>query len=110
MKLIQPVLEGSPLNTGSASRCGIGKIVPNTGPMTTSHLLQDCPYRVKPSGRTSSQMVSTYRSGPTVRRQSRYAKDSGVHPTSGIDSLEKVNEKTSVPITIAFTCHGDLIH
>jgi hypothetical protein len=27
--------------------------------------------------------------GPTVRRQSRYAEDSGVHPTSGIDWLEK---------------------
>jgi hypothetical protein len=27
--------------------------------------------------------------GPTVRRHSRYAEDSGVHPTGGIDCLEK---------------------
>jgi hypothetical protein len=39
---------------------------------------------VKPSGRTSGQMVSTYRTN-WWSRQSRYAEDSGVHPTSGID-------------------------
>jgi hypothetical protein len=103
--------------TGDTDQCSC-----NTGPMTMSHVLKTV-HCVKPSGRTSGQMMSTNRTncmepctprlltawspreghqakwcqpiytGPTVRRQSRYAEDSGVHPTSGIDCLEKLNAK-----------------
>jgi hypothetical protein len=58
--------------------------------MTTSHVLQDCPLREALRHCQEVHLAKWCQpTGPTVRRQSRYAEDSGVHPTSGIDCLEK---------------------
>jgi hypothetical protein len=58
--------------------------------MTTNHVLQACPLR-------EALRKDIWPNGINLQNQlygeSRYAEDSGVHPTSGIDTLEKVNAK-----------------
>jgi hypothetical protein len=61
--------------------------------MTTSHVLQDCPLRealrkdIWPNG------VNLQNQPYGLGRQSRNAEESKVHPTRGIDCLEKLNVK-----------------